>query len=159
MRAIDLEVDVSDQGVTPISEVARRIEEARAARADRDRSFEIGGKTFTHKPAVAPETLARYYDMTAGLRAGITNEEAIAIIDETVLGLLDPGQEDAWYEVRDPNISNPLTHNDLHALIEGLLAVVTDRPIGPPSDSTDGQEEKPTKSTAGSRSKVPAART
>jgi hypothetical protein len=139
-----------------IAEFARTIEVARQERATRDRTFELGGETFTHKAGVEMETLADYYDMTT-LREDVSNKEAISIIDATVLAFLEPGQEEKWHKVRHDPL-HPITHSDAHSLIEGLLRSLSGRPTSPPSDSTDGPEETSTNSTEDSASKEPASK-
>lgn len=137
-----------------IQEIAERIEKDREERAKADRSFVVCGETFTYRAAVAPETLARYYDMVTGMLTTLTNVEALEIIDTTILSFLEPGQEEKWQKIRDPEFENPLTHQELHSLIEGLLRSLSGRPTGASSVSTDGRAATTTNSTGGSRSKV-----
>lgn len=139
-----------NNGARPLSEVAQEIEKRRAERAARDRSFELGGETFTHRPSVPMEAMADYYDMAAGIRV-VNNQEAIEIIDATVVAFLEEGQEEKWLKVRK-NPDHALSVQDCHQLIEGLLEAATGRPTLPPSDSSDGQESNGTTSTANSPS-------
>lgn len=107
---------------------------ARGLRLSQDRSFKIGGETFTYRPAVAPEAIVRYSDMGAE-----TPElEAIEIIDETVIALLDEGQAEKWHGVRNTNAENPLSADDIITLIRWILEAQTARPTGPSPDSSSG---------------------
>lgn len=140
----------SNGQVRSVADVARDIEERRKARAARDRSFELGGETFTYRPSVPMEAMAEYYDMASGQNI-VSNADAINIIDSTVLAFLEPGQEEKWTKVRqDPE--NALSVWDCHELIEGLLETATGRPTLPPSVSTVGQKKSGTTSTEDSPS-------
>lgn len=111
-------------------------DEARDVRMQGERSFQIGGQQFTYKPAVSPESLIPWADMTADT----PEVEAIRIIDETVLAFLDPGQEGKWLLARDPDSANPLTADDIIELIKWLVTEQSGRPTSPPSDSSNGSE-------------------
>ena len=113
-------------------------DEARAERQARDRSFRIGGKEFTYRPAVAPEAILRWSQMTGGEVPELTEEQAIEIFDETVLAFLEVGQDGNWRAVRDPNAENPLNISDLRELVSWLFEEQTGRPTGQPSDSSPG---------------------
>ena len=138
-----------------ISEFVQKIEAARKVREEGKRSFELAGETFTHKPAVDMETMAAYFDMTT-LRVDLSNTEAINVLDQTVLAFLEPGQEEKWHKIRHEG-ANPLTYEDVHTLIEGLLRSLTGRPTGPSIDSTDGRENGTTTLTDVSHSKEPTS--
>lgn len=115
-------------------------DEARAEREARDRSFQIGGKGFTYRPAVAPEAILSWSKMTGGEIPDLTEEQALSIFDETVAAFLEPGQEKMWKEVRDPKAEHPLNIGDLRELVSWLFEEQAGRPTGPPSGSTDGSE-------------------
>lgn len=138
-----------------IAEFVRGIEKDRAERASRPRTFELAGETFTHKPSVPMEVMANYFDMTTA-RIEVDNQEAIKIIDATILGFLEPGQEEKWHKVRH-DAQNPVTYSDAHSLIEGLLRSLSGRPTGESSDSTDGQKNGTTSLTASSSSEEPTS--
>lgn len=141
--------------VQSVAEVAASIEKARAEREQAQRTFTLGGETFTHRPTAEMETLADYYDMTSG-RTNVDNHEAIAIIDRTVLAFLEPGQEEKWAKIRHSE-THPLSVGDCHGLIEALLAATTGRPTLRPTDSTGGPSTNGTTSTADSPSKEPTS--
>lgn len=131
----------------------KNFDEARKEREQRDRSFQIGGEDFTYRPAVAPEAILRWSQMTGGEMADeLTEEQALAIFDETVVAFLEPGQEEQWAKVRDPEAAHPLNISDLRELVSWLFEEQTGRPTEPPSDSSDGPESPGTgtRSTGGS---------
>lgn len=99
-----------------------------------DRSFQIGGETFTYRPSVAPEKLVRWAEMTVDT----PEMEAIAIIDETIIAFLESGQAEKWQKVRDPDLPNPLNANDISGLVRWLMEEQTGRPTSPSSGSTTG---------------------
>lgn len=127
------------------------LEVSREERAKKDRSFIIGGETFHHRVGVPPEVLQPW------LEADEYSTEWLKILDETIVGMLEPGEEDLWKKVRDPHAANPLTQIDLTALIRWLIEVTAGRPTGPPSSSSAGRPSIETNSTGDSSSVVPAA--
>lgn len=154
----------------------RQVLISRADRLDRDRTFTIGGETFTHRAAVAPESVLewsklinREFRVEEVLRdslgnpllddqkkpvlhivSDISEDEALAIFDRTVLAFLEPGQEDLWRAVRSPEVENPVNLADLTALIEWLFEEATGRPTSPPPVSTSGSASGGTTSTENS---------
>jgi len=106
----------------------------RDARLEGERTFVIGGETFTYKPAVAPEALVAWADMNADT----PEADAIRIMDETVVAFLEAGQEEKWATVRNPALSNPLTANDILGVIKWLVEEQTSRPTMPSSASSPG---------------------
>lgn len=116
----------------------RNFDEAREERLKRDRSFQIGGETFSYRAAVAPESILRWSQMTGGEIDPLPEETAIEIFDETVLAFLEPGQDDKWKKVRDPNAKIPLNVGDLKDLVLWLFEEQSGRPTSPPSDSSGG---------------------
>lgn len=134
-------------------------DEARRARLERDRSFQIGGQVLTYRPAVPPEALLAYNKAITG-EVTATEEEWISIYDETILSMLEEGQEDGWKIVRDPKAANPLNVQDLNELLQWLLEEQTGRPTGQPSDSStssggNGTQSKADSSSPGAASKEP----
>lgn len=129
---------------------------SRNGRVDRDRTFVVGGQTFTYRPSVAPESIKRWSQMSGGEftlkdddgrpildaegqpQSTLTEDEALSIFDSTVLAFLEEGQEDKWKTVRDPNAAIPLNLTDLQALIRWLFEEQSGRPTTPPSGSTNG---------------------
>lgn len=110
-------------------------DEARAEREARERTFKIGGEEFTFRPAVTPEALLAYNSAITG-EVTPTEQEWIALYDQTIVALLDPGQDDRWLHVRRGDAPNPINVSDLTSLLEWLLEQQVGRPTGPPSDSS-----------------------
>ncbi len=130
----------------------KNFDEARAEREKRDRSFQIGGESFTYRPAVAPETILRWSQMTGGEIPDLTEQQALDIFDETVLAFLEPNQEEKWASIREPDVAHPLNVADLRELVAWLFEEQTGRPTGPPSDSSGGPATTETPSTGDSPS-------
>ena len=110
-------------------------DESRQAREARERTFKIGGEEFTFRPAVTPEALLPYNRAITG-ESKPTEEDWIAIYDETIRALLEPGQDERWAHVRGGDLANPLNVQDINELLQWLLEQQTDRPTGQPSDSS-----------------------
>lgn len=106
----------------------------RETRLQGDRTFQIGGQTFTYRPSVAPEKLIRWAEMSVDT----PEMEAIEIIDETVVAFLEDGQAEKWKAVRNPDLPNPLNANDISGLVKWLMEEQTGRPTSPSSASTTG---------------------
>lgn len=71
----------------------------------------------------------------------LTEDDAIKILDNTVLAFLEPGQEEQWKEARDqvegkPKSENPINLDDLRALVRWLFEETAARPTGPSSGSS-----------------------
>lgn len=122
----------------------KNFDEARAERERRDRSFQIGGEEFTYRPAVAPETILRWSQMTGGEMPDLTEEQALDIFDETVLAFLEPDQSEKWARIRNPKAAHPLNVADLRALVSWLFEEQAGRPTGKPSDSSGGPAKEKT---------------
>jgi hypothetical protein len=144
----------------------------RAAIPAEDRTFVIGGESFVYRSSVAPESFKKWSMMIGGeyvvkdergrpmLDADkqpistLTENEALAIYDDTVLAFLEPGQEEKWAKVRSADAANPLNLGDIKALMSWLFEVQSSRPIGRSNGSSPGSEttEPGTSSTAASSS-------
>lgn len=92
------------------------------------------------------------------LDPGSTLAETLEALDLTILGLMENG-EDAHERYRGlrARIDDPLTTDDLKAVVEWCVAETTGRPTMSPSVSTAGREQTETPSTEDSSSPVPAA--
>ncbi len=106
----------------------------RAVRLTADRHFRIGGEEFEYRPGVAPEAIVRWSDMSAET----PESEAIQIIDDTVIALLETGQDEKWKKVRDPNLANPLVADDIVGVIRWILEQQSGRPTSLSPDSSTG---------------------
>lgn len=109
----------------------------RQARLESDRSFQIAGETFIRRPGVAPERVLKWVQMITE-EITPTEEEAIKILDDTVLAYLEAGQEEKWRAVRSPELENPITIPDMRRLLRWLAEEEAGLPTKQPSDSTTG---------------------
>ena len=136
-------------------------EERRSRREDVEHSFTIADRTFTFRQAIRPDEIVDYYDLRDGMAVGLDNKEGLALLDDTVLRLLTPGQEDKWAEARavdDDDLTIRL--RDLHDIIEYVIEVTSGRPTVPPTDSSAGRNgTAATTSTPDSTSTVEPATT
>lgn len=133
----------------------KNFDEARLERAERDRTFVIGGQELVRRVGVRPDDILHWNQATGG-EIVPTEQEWIEIYDETVIALLEPGMEEKWAAVRSIT-DNPLTVHDLLELIGYLLSEETGRPTGQPSDSSAGRKSTGTISTEDSGSPALAA--
>lgn len=136
--------------------ITERVRVSRNERAQRDRSFRLGGRDFVTRVSVAPETILPWTRMIQG-EIDPDEEGALAIYDETVIGFLEPGQDEAWKAVRDQNAEHPINLPDLRALVTWLFEEQTGRPTVPRSPSGSGPTASGTGSTDDSPSPVLAA--
>jgi hypothetical protein len=137
----------------------------RNARLTGDRTFVIGGRTFVHRPGIAPEVVLVF--------EGVDEAEpgaAVAILDEVIVECLEPEQPGvngegpvpaatAWTRVRKPEVppENPITLGDMTDLIRWLMEKTTSRPTGQPSGSSPTDGSTAASSTDASASPAAAA--
>ena len=100
----------------------------RAERENADRTFKIGGETFTFRPYVAPEHIIE-------MQMAITDDEYLTAVDRILPAhLLEEGQEDKWMRARKEN-PQPLSIYDISQVINHIQAVVSGRPTVPSTGS------------------------
>lgn len=134
----------------------KNFDEVRLERAALERSFQIGGETFSYRSSVLPEDLLPYFKMrTKEPGEPLTQEQQIAIYDDTVILYLADGEDKKWRKVRkeaDP----PISLSDIVDLIDWLFEEQASRPTGAPSDSSTGSGNgaTTTNSRASSRSRA-----
>lgn len=127
-------------------------DEARKERAERDRSFKIGGETFVMKTGVRPEVLASYEEIDTDKPA----LEVIGLVDEVILGMMEngDGSHERYRDLRARE-NDPLSLEDLRDVVQWLIEEQTGRvPTQPLSPSGPGPERTRTRSTGGSSSKA-----
>lgn len=108
----------------------------RKARAEADRTFQIGGEVFKMKVGVRPEALAEYEKLDTETAAADT----LKVIDDLILSFMDleNGDEARYRSLRERE-ADPLTLRDLTDLVEWLLEEQTGRtPTRQSSRSTPG---------------------
>lgn len=129
----------------------KNFDEARAERAERDRSFAIGGETFTYRASVAPEALLAWNE-AAGGEVEVGEREWLKLFDETISAFLEPGQDEKWAEVRAPERDDPISIEDMTELVRWLFSETTHRPTGQSSGSSDSADDSGTSSKESSSS-------
>lgn len=83
------------------------------------------------------ELAATVAERTEALAAVARSEsDWLAVIDQTVVAIIEPDYSGLWEKVRDPQLPHPISLGDLQELLEWLLAQVTGRPTGLPSASS-----------------------
>lgn len=120
-------------------------DEARAERTAADRTFKLGGEVFVMKAAVRPEVMVGYESMNPDTPA----LEALGIIDDMVVSFLEGDTAEGRYRAIRARDDDPISMDDLNALVEWLVAEQTGRPTTAPSASTGGVAPTPDSSTAG----------
>jgi hypothetical protein len=129
-------------------------DEARAERSTRDRSFKIGGETFTRRLAVRPEAMEEF----ARMRKDDVDLAGFEIFDRTFYAFVEPDGHERWKALRERE-DDPLNYADIMDVCAWLVAEETGRPTPALSLSTSGQERSATTSTEGSSSPEGAATT
>ena len=118
-------------------------DEAREEREARDRTFVMGGETFTAIAAVDMEVIARYEDSVG---KGNSQDYA-ALLEATILEFLVPEDRERWQKMRERvSHSNGVTFGDAGALMRWLLERDAQRPTELPSSSSDSEESGPASS-------------
>jgi hypothetical protein len=120
------------------------------------RTFTIGGETFTYRASVRPEVLFEIAELDTDRPTG----EVFAVMDRMIVNMLEPGESgdagERWFALRQRD-DDPITIDDLNALVEWLVEAQAGRPTQPPSSSSPSQEANGTPSTASSSSAAAAA--
>lgn len=134
--------------------IVKNFDELRATRVERDRKFQIGGETFTRRPAVRPEALAKW-EHIGKHGSEMTSEEVLADMDETICNLIEPGASSRdhkrWHKLRERD-DDPITGDDMISLITWIVEDMTDRPTVPSGTSSDEPERTGASSTDDSSS-------
>lgn len=112
-------------------------DEARAARAATERTFKIGGIDFTYRQSVAPEVLIHWNEAVTEVTK-LDERGWLNLFDETIVALLEPGQEQQWRDLRATNAADPLNIADIREVLKWLIEQATGRPTGEPSGSSAG---------------------
>lgn len=115
-----------------------------------DRSFRLGGETFTYRSTVS-YTVLEYIANTGELDGG----DLIANLERGCVDLLEEGQEERFLAVLR-STSEPLSFTDLNDLCTWLTEAQVNRPTLAPLPSTAGDATTSTSSTDDSSS-LPAA--
>lgn len=114
----------------------KNFDEARSARKNADRSFQISGETFVMRSGVRPEVLVPYETMSTDMAAG----DALQVIDDLVLTLIEKDDDaEARYLAIRTNDDDPVTLADLQDLVKWMVETQADRPTSPPSHSPTGR--------------------
>lgn len=133
-------------------------DEERLAKYQEDRSFKLGGETFTHRPTVRPELMAAWEDIANETSA----TEAVEIMDRLIYAWLDTDADPTVVErfkalrLRE---EDPIGGGDLSKLVTWLYRQSTRRPTTPPESSSDGSGSNGTTSTEISSTEPAAAST
>lgn len=114
----------------------------------KERSFKLGGKTFTFAANPSYTGLAQLTSEGEG--------DIIGKLEEGLLRLMDKGQEEEFLAtLRDTE--SPVTISDLNTMISWIIEQQTGRPTQAPSLSTPGAPETSTRSTENSSSRPAVA--
>jgi hypothetical protein len=138
------------KGTTAVKDFDAEFAQAHAERESEmaERSFKLGGKTFTYAANPSYTGLGQITSEGEG--------DVIGRLEEGLLRLMDDGQEEEFLAVlRDKK--SKVTLNDLNTLIAWVIEQQTGRPTQAPSLSTPGGATTSTPSTAGSSSKLAEA--
>lgn len=136
--------------------MSKNFDAARGERARRDRGFTIAGETFSIKAAVRPEVIAEWDAVTTDT----PSEDGIAACERIVESFLEtPEQYRRWTELRASELDgNPISVEDLVAVVQWMVEANTGHPTEPPASSTRGpQVTDSTPSTVASPSPVGAS--
>lgn len=121
-------------------------DEARAQRNATDaeeRSFKLGGETFTIRAAVRPETLVAASRVTTD--SSLVDD--VAAFDELIKGFLEETDRERYEQLRLREV-DPVTFTDLMEIAQWAVEVNSARPTEQPSPSGLGREPTGTPLTA-----------
>lgn len=108
------------------------------------REFTIGGEQFTIRVATAPEVYVRYWDAlrdSSSADGNLTNTEFLAVLDNTVLALIEPGEADRWQTVR-ADAEPPITIRAISQVVDYCMGVQSGRPPTQASSSSNGSADE-----------------
>jgi len=149
-----------------------QFEARRKERADKDRSFILGGETLTVRPSVAPEVGLRRGEFEARIakfqidvaeaekagkpqpELGVSDQELLDLAEGIIMDCLDPDSYDAWLRLRSPDNPDPLSLMDIYGLSGYVLSRVVRLPTDGPSASSDGPQTNGRNSKAASTSRA-----
>ncbi len=113
-----------------------------------ERSFKLGGKTFTYAANPSYTALGQITSEGEG--------DVIGRLEEGLLRLMDVGQEKDFLAALHDD-KHPVTLNNLNALISWIIEEQTGRPTQAPERSGSGGKTTSTSSTDGSSSRPAVA--
>lgn len=145
-------------------DTARKQRAARDAKTAPNRTFKIGGETFTWAPSARPEALTVLTTIRPGKRnkdgtyvldaedepvdRGTPLHESVEIIDSIITDLIEDtdNAHERWASLRT-RTKDPITLEDMQELVQWLISQVANRtPTQPSSQSTRGRT--PTRTTS-----------
>lgn len=127
----------------------KNFDEARQARFDQDRDFQIGGQVFRARASVRPELLAPYESLDENTSAS----DALVIIDDLLVAMIEPNDDaHARYRTLREREEDAVGMEDLQELVKWLMEVQTGRPTEQPGGSSAGPGTPGTTSTGTSSS-------
>lgn len=116
-----------------------------------DRVFTLCGEQFTYRSSISYTVLEKI-----ATQADLEGAELIQSMEQAVIDLLEPGQEEKFLSVAR-NQDDPLTFADLSELATWLTEVQVKRPTPAPLPSTPGAPKTSTSSKADSSSEPAVA--
>lgn len=114
-----------------------------------ERTFQLGGETFTRRTGVRPEALVGFDELKADTPPG----EVLKIVDGLILSLIAPDEAEAWKALRARE-EDPVTLGDMNAVASWLVEQEADRPTKQSAPSSRSRGRSGTSSTEGSSSPV-----
>ena len=117
-----------------------------------DRSFEVGGETFTRRATIRPETALSYAALFQG---ELTPEESLKASDNGIMALIESEGHERWLALRARE-DDALDNKTINKVLTWLIAQASGRPTEAPSSSGNGRKRTGTKSTDESSSPVAA---
>ena len=104
----------------------------------KDRTFTVRGQSFTWRD-VKPEVLTLFDSEAILGKNGDSDETAVwKLIDAQILLFIEPGQHESWAKLRARE-EEPVTIQQLNAILEWLMEAQTGRPTETPSPSASGR--------------------
>lgn len=131
--------------------MAKNFDQARSERRKtrEERTFTLGGETFVCKPAIKPEWLAPYEDMSEETPLF----EVLTIADNLFLHAIEPndGAQERYQAIRS-NEDDPIDFEDLREVLAWIMEIASSRPTGPRDASSPSRGTSGTPSTDASSS-------
>ena len=137
----------------PITTTTANLDEKREERKNRPaKSFIIGGEKFEVRKGMRPEALAEFEDAQEKATAFSAK---LAVIDAFIGKQLEGDGAERWLKLREVgDDDDPLTMDDITAVVEFITEADTDRPTLPPESSSNGHGTTGTTSTDASSSQA-----
>ena len=103
-----------------------------------DRTFELGGETFTRRATIRPETANQYAALLQDFLEDLPAAETLKRTDETILILIETEGHERWRALRERE-DDAIDNRTIAKVLNWLVAEMAGRPTEAPKSSGNGR--------------------